>query len=68
MEYQRFTSLTGRARQWLSPEEFEPEHQAPPPSSRLRQRRNVSPLGESVQSLASVADLQRYKRSRTPTR
>lgn len=68
MQYQRFTSLSGRARQWLPPEEFEPEHQAPPPSSRSRPRANASHAYEGVPSLASVADLVRYKRNRAPTR
>ena len=68
MEYQRFTSLSGRARQWLPPEEFEPEQQAPPPSSRLRPHASVLHASEGRPSLASVADLLHYKRSRASTR
>ena len=42
MEQQRFASLMGRARQWLSPDEFEPEREAPPPSGK-RQVETQSP-------------------------
>jgi hypothetical protein len=60
MEQQRFASLMGRARQWLSPDEFEPELQPPPPSG----RREIEPRNASARSLASVGELVRYKQGR----
>lgn len=64
MEQQRFTSLTGRARQWLPPEEFEPERQ-----SVRRSASSASPGSTTLQPsrmsssppLASLGDLLRYK-------
>ena len=63
MESQRFASLTGRARQWLPPEELEPELQSPRPSM----LRKATPSPEPVaRPLASVGDLVRYKSDRPP--
>lgn len=63
MAQQRFTSLTGRARQWLPPEEFEPERQTvrrsvmSSPGSSTSQASSMAPS----RPLASVGDLLRYK-------
>lgn len=59
MQQQRFTSLSGRARQWLPVEEFEPEVPAFRPSS-LTNTKQAAGRGEA--RLASVGDLLRYKR------
>jgi hypothetical protein len=64
MEQQRFTSLTGRARQWLPPEELEPERQSvrrsvvsSAPGSATSQASSMTPS----RPLASLGDLVRYK-------
>jgi hypothetical protein len=62
MEQQRFASLTGRARQWLPPEEFEPELSAPRPPVLSRKKPAIS----TKRPLASVGDLVRYKSDRPP--
>lgn len=63
MQQQRFASLTGRARQWLPPEEFEPELSPPRPSV-LKSRLRRQPTSD--RPLASVGDLVRYKSDRPP--
>lgn len=63
MEPQRFASLTGRARQWLPPEELEPESQSPRPS---QLRKANAPELPAARPLASVGDLVRYKSDRPP--
>ena len=64
MEQQRFTSLTGRARQWLPPEELEPERQSVRRSALTSSPSSTTPQLSSVTSsrpLASLGDLLRYK-------
>jgi hypothetical protein len=71
MQQQRFVSLMGRARMWLSPEEFESEV---PRAARSRQRQPSTepgaPLGveRRVRSSTSLAELLRYKQERFASR
>jgi len=69
MEQQRFASLMGRARKWLSAEEFESEV---PRFTRARQSSTEpdAPIGTErrVRSSTSVAELLRYKRERFASR
>ena len=68
-QQQRFASLMGRARKWLSAEEFESEM---PRSTRSRQAsmEPSAPVGAErrVRSSTSVAELLRYKRERFASR
>ena len=68
-QQQRFASLMGRARKWLSAEEFEAEM---PRSARPRQPSTEpgAPVGaeRNVRSSTSVAELLRYKRERFASR
>ena len=73
MDQQRFASLMGRARKWLSAEEFESEV---PRAARSRQpsMEPGAPTGVAtsverrVRSSTSVAELLRYKRERFASR
>ena len=69
MDQQRFVSLMGRARKWLSAEEFESEV---PRAARSRQSSTEpgAPVGveRRVRSSTSVAELLRYKRERFASR
>jgi hypothetical protein len=69
MDHARFVSLMGRARKWLSAEEFESEM---PRSTRPRQASMEpgAPVGAErrVRSSTSVAELLRYKRERFAAR